>query len=114
MSLVTLPVSFTAIGCPALGAPLEAVTRTVLSVQPDEVLVRVSHASTNPMDPKMQQTNMFQLPLPMVLGYNFSGVVVALGTGDAFPGEIEALTLGVVVMGSTFDCYAIACIGAYR
>ena len=103
LALVTVPVTFNAIGCAAPGAPLEPVSRTVNVLQPDEVLIRVSYASVNPMDVKVQQTNMFQLPLPMVLGYDFCGTVVAMGTPiGVFPGETEAITLAAPVVGSTF------------
>ena len=99
-SLVTFPLSFPALGCATVGAPLESITRTIERLQPDEVLVRVSYASINPMDAKVHATNMLQLPLPMVLGYSFSGILLALGTADA-TNDVEALTLGSAVMGST-------------
>ena len=103
MSRVNLPISFNAIGSATVGAPLAPLTRTVQSLQPDEVLSRVSFASINPMDFKIQHSNLFNLPLPMVLGYDFSGVVVAMGTeGEApYAVEVEALTVGSAVMGST-------------
>lgn len=101
---ITLPVTFTAIGCTALAAPLERLTRTVNVLQADEVLIRVSYASINPTDWKIYQSNFVQLPLPMVLGYDCAGVVVALGTtGGVYAGEeSEQLTVGAAVMGSAF------------
>jgi len=102
LDLVTVPVTFNAIGCAAPSAPFEAVTRTVNVVQPDEVLVRVSFSSINPMDLKIYHSNFARLPLPMVLGYDFAGEVVALGTHGVYQGETEALTLAARVTGSTF------------
>ena len=104
MSRVSLPLTFHAVGSPTPGAPLELVSRTVQSLQADEVLVRVSYASINAMDAKIWSSpvNLFQLPLPLVVGYDFSGVIVALGTEGAYPEETEALTPGSAVMGSTF------------
>ena len=104
MSLVTLPITFRAIGSPTVGGPLQEVTRTVTALQPDELLVRVHYASVNSMDAKIAfaPANIFQLPLPLVVGYDYSGVVVALGTEGAFAGEVEAITLGSSVFGSTF------------
>ena len=103
LSLVTVPVTFKAVGCAAVGAPFEPVTRTVNVLQPDEVLVKVSYASINPMDVKIHQSNFAQLPMPMVLGYDFAGTIVAMGIAiGMYPGETEALTLAASVTGSTF------------
>ena len=104
MSRVTFPFTFQAIGNAAAGASFEPITRTVASLQPDEILARVQYASINAMDAKVQSSavNIFELPLPMVLGYDFSGTVVALGTEGAYAGEAEALSVGSEVMGYTF------------
>lgn len=104
MSRVTLPLTFRAVGSTTIGAPFDHITRTIASLQPDELLARVSYASINAMDGKIHSSklNMFQLPLPVVLGYDFSGVVVAMGTDGPYAGEEEAVTVGDAVMGSTF------------
>jgi len=104
MSTVTLPLTFRAVGQPTPGAPLEAVTRTVQSLQADEVLARVSYAAINAADGKAYNAtvNFFQLPLPLVLGFDFSGVIVALGAEEADAGKAEALTVGSAVTGSAF------------
>ena len=101
---VTLPLTFRAIASPTIGGPLQEVTRTVTALQPDEILVRVAYSSVNAMDAKIAfaPTNIFQLPIPLVVGYDYSGVVVALGAEGAYAGESEAITLGSSVMGSTF------------
>ena len=101
MSAVTLPLTFRAVGSDVSG-PLESLHRTIAAVQADEVLVRVSFASLNAMDAKVYRTNMPKLPLPMVLGYDLSGVVVALGSSAPYPGEKEPLAVGSAVLGSTF------------
>ena len=65
-SLVTLPLTFHAIGAAAPGAPFKPLTRTINTLAADEVLVRVSYAAINPMDAKIHQSNFVKLPLPMV------------------------------------------------
>ena len=102
MSAVTLPITFAAVGSAAPGAPFAPVSRTISALQADEVLVRVSHASVNAMDGKVHAYNFPKLPLPMVVGYDFSGVVAALGTPGAFPGETEPVKVGSAVIGTTF------------
>ena len=103
LGLVTVPLTFQAMGNPTVGAPFEPVTRTVNVLQPDEVLIKVSYASINAMDLKVQNYNWCQLPLPMVLGYDCTGVVVLLGTSiGLYAGEEEAITLGSSVIASTF------------
>ena len=104
MSAFTLPITFRAVGCASTGAPFESIARSIDGLQADEVLVRVSYASINAMDGKVHQHNFPQLPLPFVLGYDFSGVLVAVGTPAALSGESESdgLTVGSEVMGSTF------------
>ena len=66
MSSVTLPVTFKAIGAAAPGAPFELFTRTVDALRADELLVKVSYASVNPMDVSIHQLNWAQLPTPLV------------------------------------------------
>jgi NADPH:quinone reductase-like Zn-dependent oxidoreductase len=58
---------------------------------PGEVLVRVHHASVNPVDWKLMQAG--SLPLQAIPGGDFSGTVV--GTG----GGVEALACGMAVAG---------------
>jgi len=79
MSAVTLPITFRALGSPTLAAPVEWVERTVTSLDSDQLLVRVSHSSLNAADSKLQQDNRFKTPFPQVLGFDFSGTVVAVG-----------------------------------
>ncbi len=42
--------------------------------------MRVDYASINKMDPMMARRNLFQLPAPYVLGFDFGGEVVEVGS----------------------------------
>ncbi|MGO8695678.1 MAG: alcohol dehydrogenase catalytic domain-containing protein [Rectinemataceae bacterium] len=44
------------------------------------MLMRVDYASINKMDPMMARRNLFQLPAPYVLGFDFGGEVVEVGS----------------------------------
>ena len=51
--------------------------------QPKQVLVRVLKASVNPVDLKIQAGNLrplLKLPMPLVLGNDYVGIVEAIGT----------------------------------
>jgi NADPH:quinone reductase-like Zn-dependent oxidoreductase len=48
---------------------------------PNEVLVRVHAAGVNPFDWKVCEGQLGPLPMPRTLGYDFSGIVEALGLG---------------------------------
>ena len=94
MASISFPLTYKALGNEDLTAPVAAVQKTIPSLAADEVLVRITHSSINYMDPLMQRRNLFQLPLPMVLGFDVSGEVVAVGSDE--PGE---MTVGAKVMG---------------
>ena len=79
-----LPLTYHALAIEKPGAPVGLVQKTIGSLKKDEVLIRVGHASINSMDAKMTQNNIFQLPLPYVLGFDFSGEVVLLGSQGGF------------------------------
>ena len=85
MSAVSLPITFTALAVREVAAPLSAMQCTVSSLASDELLVRISYASLNAMDPVVQHSNLFQKPLPFRIGFDFSGQVVAEGA----PGELQ-------------------------
>ena len=101
-STVTLPITFRAIGNEDLAASLTFVHRTVTSLADDEALIRVAYASLNAMDPKLQRSNAIQLPMPVVLGFDYSGTIVAMGSDD------EKVKVGSEVFGytSTGGCMA--------
>jgi NADPH:quinone reductase len=71
----------------------------------DEVLVRVHYASMNNMDAGLARRNLFQLPAPYVLGFDFSGEVVRIGANN--PGEFQ---IGDQVFGNTARA---GCFGQY-
>ena len=103
MSDINLPISFNALSIEQAGAPVSIQQKSVASLTNDEVLIRVSYASINKMDPALARVNAFNLPLPYVLGFDFSGEVVKLG-GEGK----DALKVGHQVFGrsSTGGCFA--------
>ena len=102
---MTLPVSFAALAILRPGAPVSQITRTVSSLTDDELLVRVDYASINKMDPLMAHTNAFNLPAPYVLGFDFSGEVVAAG-GEGGP-RVGDRVFGNTVAGGCFAEYLV-------
>src|SRR5580692_8313970 len=49
--------------------------------KPGEVLVRLHAAGVNPVDWKIREGHLGKIPLPSIMGSDFSGEVEALGTG---------------------------------
>jgi NADPH:quinone reductase len=72
-------ISFDALAIDHPGAPIRRQRKSVASPGDAELLIRVDHASINRMDPGLAQHNVFQLPEPYVLGFDFSGEVVQVG-----------------------------------
>jgi NADPH:quinone reductase-like Zn-dependent oxidoreductase len=64
---------------------------------PNEVLVQVRAAGVNPLDWKAREGQCGPLPMPRTLGYDFSGVVEALGP------EVMDFAVGQPVFGHS-DC----------
>ncbi|MDB6123431.1 MAG: Bifunctional protein: zinc-containing alcohol dehydrogenase [Pedosphaera sp.] len=60
---------------------------------PDEILVRVHAAGVNPVDWKIREGHMGKVPLPSVMGSDFSGVVESLGT------HVKEFNVGDAVFG---------------
>ena len=108
MAAVTFPLTYRALANEDLAASLVEVSKTLNGLAADQVLVRVSHASVNYMDSGLQRLNPFQLPMPMVLGFDFAGEVAALGPGDGF-GELSvgAAVLGVAEKAGGFAEYLV-------
>jgi len=71
---VSLPLSFNALAISHEGGPVSLQRKTISSLAPDEILVRVDYASINKMDPLIAKRNILQLPIPYVLGFDYSGV----------------------------------------
>jgi len=108
MNQVNLPVTFNALTIEKPGAPVTLQQKTIGSLNNDEVLIRISYASINKMDPGLALTNGFNLPLPYVLGFDFSGEVVKLG-GEAKDGLKEGdQVFGRISTGGCFAEYAVA------
>lgn len=59
-----------------------------------ELLVRVHAAGVNPVDWKVRAGKLGQTPLPSIMGYDFSGVVEALGP------DVESFRVGMEVFGT--------------
>jgi NADPH:quinone reductase-like Zn-dependent oxidoreductase len=76
-------VTFDALALDHAGAPVTLQQKTIASVKDDELLVRVEYASINKMDSGLARRNVFQLPEPYVLGFDFSGEVVRAGAAAA-------------------------------
>ena len=96
---VTLPLTFHCLVVSKLGSPLSRAETTVSALTADEALIRVQCCSVNPMDPKLQHHNKFKMPLPLRLGFDFSGQIGALGAGGG--GGEGGLALGDEVFGTT-------------
>jgi NADPH:quinone reductase-like Zn-dependent oxidoreductase len=108
---VELPISFSALAIEQAGAPVSLKKKSIESLNDDEVLIRVSYASINKMDPALARRNIFNLPEPYVLGFDFSGDVIELGSEGREDGN--ALTVGQqvfgrVLRGGSFAEYVVA------
>jgi NADPH:quinone reductase-like Zn-dependent oxidoreductase len=62
-----------------------------------QVLVRVHAAGVNPVDWKIREGKLGQIPLPSIMGSDFSGEIEALGPG------VEEFRVGEQVFGSVAD-----------
>jgi len=103
---MNLPLSFNALAIEKPGSPVTLVRKTVETLEHDEVLIRVHYASINKMDPVMAQMNLFQLPTPYVLGFDFSGEVVQIGDQGTF--KVGDLVFGNTNIGGCFAEYLVA------
>ena len=104
---VTLPLSFNALAIPHEGEPVSLQRKTIPSLAPDELLVRVDYASINNMDPLIAKRNIFQLPDPYVLGFDFSGVVVKLGSEGPHGLQVGDPVLGSIGKGGCYAEYVV-------
>ena len=108
MSTLTLPLSFNALVIDKPGAQLRAQRKSVASLNDGEALIRVAYASINRMDPSLAQNNFFNLPLPYVLGFDYSGEVVML-TGSSKGGlKVGQQVFGKTLAGGCFAEYVVA------
>jgi NADPH:quinone reductase-like Zn-dependent oxidoreductase len=100
---IQFPLTYNVLAIPQAGEPVSLQRKTISALSPDEVLVRIDYASINSMDPRLAMRNLFQLPAPYVLGFDYSGVVVELGSAG-----LHGLSVGDKVLGSIGrgGCYA--------
>src|ERR1700744_3726269 len=77
----TPPDRFTGIGYTKApnGLPLEAFEVPLPEPGPDELLIHVVASSLNPLDYKLAELNFLGRTPPVVLGFDFAGIVVAHG-----------------------------------
>lgn len=101
-----LPDSMRAARIHAPGGPEALVLETVPlpAPGPGQVLVRVAHASVNPVDWKLQLAG--RLPYPAIPGGDFSGEIVALGPGVEAAWRCGHLVAGIADPQSGSGSYA--------
>ena len=107
LAAVQLPVTFTVPVVAALGQPLTAAQRSVNALTKDEVLVRVQYSSINPMDKGLQMHNFFQMPLPIALGFDYSGTVAAVGSSAGTQLAVGDEVFGFSTSGGCFGDYIV-------
>lgn len=103
-----LPLAFQALAVEDAGGPIIAQERRIERLAEDEVLVRVDYASINAMDAMLARRNLFQLPAPYVLGFDFSGEVAALGARNPVGLQVGDHVFGTVERGGGFGQYVAA------
>ncbi|KAB8142234.1 zinc-binding alcohol dehydrogenase family protein [Chloroflexia bacterium SDU3-3] len=100
-----LPLAFRALAVEDAGGPIIAQERRIERLAEDEVLVRVDYASINAMDAGLARRNLFQLPAPYVLGFDFSGEVAALGAHNPLGLQVGDQVFGANERGGGFGQY---------
>src|SRR5262245_17329921 len=104
---VTLPLSFQALAVEDAGKPIIVQTRRIDELSDDDVLVRVDYASMNWMDAGLARRNLFELPAPYVLGFDFSGEVVRIGATNPGGLRIGDQVFGTTDHGGCFGQYVV-------
>jgi NADPH:quinone reductase-like Zn-dependent oxidoreductase len=81
MNAMTTPATFHGIGYtkPKDGFPLQAIELPVPRPAADQVLIHVVCSSLNPLDYKLAELNFLGRTPPVNLGFDLSGIVVAIG-----------------------------------
>ena len=106
-SEVSLPLSFNALAISHEGDPVSLQRKTISSLAPDEILVRVNYASINKMDPLIAKKNILQLPSPYVLGFDYSGVIVKRGSEGSRGLQVGDPVLGSIGKGGCYAEYVV-------
>lgn len=104
---IVLPVTFQALAVEDAGKPIFLQTRQIDELNDDDVLVRVDYASMNSMDAGLAHRNLFQLPVPYVLGFDFSGEVVRIGAKNPGRLQIGDQVFGGTIRGGCFGQYVV-------
>ena len=109
---IAFPLTYHALGSADGKPPLVELQRAVDALQSDQLLIRVAYASVNPMDPKLQTHQFVPLTKPVVLGFDFSGTVVAVGSDSPAEHGGPPIRVGDEVFGfsSTGGCFADYCV----
>ena len=89
----------------SLGAPIEKASATISSLAADELLVKVSYASINPLDEKLRLYNHQKRPYPLAVGFDYSGVVVAVGDDSTKSFSVGDKVFGAKVAGGAYGEY---------
>ena len=105
---VALPLSFQALAVEDAGKPIIPITKRINQLADDEVLVRIDYASMNSMDAGLARRNIFQLPAPYVLGFDFSGEVVRVGADNPGGFRMGDQVFGGAGRGGCFGQYVVA------
>ena len=105
---MNFPLSFNALAIKQAGAPVSLQQQRILSLNDDELLIQVSYASLNRMDASLARLNVFQFPLPYVLGFDFSGEVVQLGGKGQDMIQVGQQVFGRTLTGGCFAEYVVA------
>ena len=103
----TLPISFQALAVEDEGKPIILQTRRIGELNDDDVLVRVDYASINNMDAGLARRNLFQLPAPYVLGFDFSGEIVRIGANNPGGFQVGDQVFGKTTRGGCFGQYVV-------
>jgi len=105
---ITLPISFRALAIEQAGEAVSMQRKSIMALHEDDVLIRIDYASINKMDPGLARVNVFNFPLPYVLGFDFSGEVVGLGAQCQEAFKVGDEVLGRSLTGSCFAEYVVA------
>ena len=105
---LTASLSFDSLAIDRWGNVVSLKNNTVGTLEPDDVLIRVTYASINKMDPLLAHTNGYNLAVPFVLGFDFSGEVVKLGDHAEQGLKVGEQVFGRTLLGGCFAQYVIA------
>ena len=103
-----MPISFQALVIDKAGSPVTMQSKSIASVNEDEVLIRTNYASINKMDAGLARANLFGFPESYVLGFDFSGEVVRVGGEENTTLRVGDEVFGRTPRGGCFAEYVVA------